>query len=283
MTYSRENIGILALVVLVGAYFLYNNKTTERYNDVFSIQPSPRMMYGANSFSANLQPQPGQDPTMASYLSLRSSDPYASAGMMKSGFDPVNSSAYLAVGGTSTSLTLNGDKYSTSAGGSSDYASLVESKSMAPLPKKDSGMLKANNPMEYTTPQDLLPTPDMRQRLTKDPSDASNFMYDRTLFAPLKPRNLNTADRIRGDLDIQPIKTGWFDIATNPKVDLIKGYLGSFKDIEEYTDLQDIVYEKSASGDKFASAMADPRYQPPPKFMTKNESAQQPWGMGNTL
>lgn len=101
------------------------------------------------------------------------------------------------------------------------------------------------NTLKYTVPKDLLPAPDMRQPLARDPSDPSNFMYDRTVFAPLKKRNHNEADRIRGDLDIEPVKTGWFDIATVPSVDLCKGYFGYFSDIQEYQDLQDIAYSRS--------------------------------------
>lgn len=101
------------------------------------------------------------------------------------------------------------------------------------------------NTLKYTVPQDLLPAPDMRQPLARDPSDPSNFMYDRTVFAPLKKRNHNEADRIRGDLDIEPVKTGWFDIATVPKIDLVKGYLQYSSDIQEYQDLQDISYQRS--------------------------------------
>jgi hypothetical protein len=101
------------------------------------------------------------------------------------------------------------------------------------------------NTLEYTLPSELLPTPDMRQPLMRDPSDPSNFMYDRTLFAPLKTRNINTPDRFRGDLDIQPIKTGMWDFATNPAVDNAKGYFSYFNDINQYQDLQDISYQRA--------------------------------------
>ena len=102
------------------------------------------------------------------------------------------------------------------------------------------------NTLEYTLPSEMLPTPDMRQPLVRDPSDPTNFMYDRTLFAPLKSRNRNTPDRVRGDLDIQPIKTGYFDISTVQSVDLAKGYFGYFNDIQETTDLQDVAYSRSS-------------------------------------
>jgi hypothetical protein len=130
-----------------------------------------------------------------------------------------------------------------------DFAFLATSGNAKQQQMQDTRKYKASldnaipNTMEYTLPSELLPTPDMRQPMMRDPSDPSNFMYDRTLFAPLKSRNLNTPDRVRGDLDIQPIKTGYFDVATQPEVDLAKGYFGSYVDISQYQDLQDIAYE----------------------------------------
>jgi hypothetical protein len=100
------------------------------------------------------------------------------------------------------------------------------------------------NTLEYPEMTTLLPTPDLRTPLMRDPSDPENFMYTRTLTATLKTRNINTVDRFRGDLDIAPIKTGWFDIATTPSIDLAKGYFGTFNDISQYTILQDAVYER---------------------------------------
>jgi|LauGreDrversion4_2_1035121.scaffolds.fasta_scaffold27007_1 hypothetical protein len=112
--------------------------------------------------------------------------------------------------------------------------------------QKYSETLSAQKPntLDYTNPKDLLPVPDLRTPLMRDPSDPENFMYTRTLFAPLKTRNHNIGDRIRGDLNIQPIKTGWFDVATVPSIDLIKGYFGYYNDISEYTDVQDAIYQK---------------------------------------
>ena len=134
----------------------------------------------------------------------------------------------------------------------SDFAHLAsdgtfQSAKMQSAAQKYKASLSNVNPdtLKYTTPSELLPAPDMRQPLMRDPSDPSNFMYDRTLFAPLKKRNHNEADRIRGDLDIEPVKTGWFDIATVPTVDLVKGYFGYYNDIQEYQDLQDISYARA--------------------------------------
>ena len=141
----------------------------------------------------------------------------------------------------------------------SDFAYLATAGNAKQQQMQDTRKYKASldnavpNTLEYTLPSELLPTPDMRQPLMRDPSDPSNFMYDRTVFAPLKSRNLNTPDRIRGDLDIQPIKAGWFDISTVPTIDLSKGYFGAFNDITEYTDLQDIAYEKTYGGDNMTA------------------------------
>lgn len=151
-----------------------------------------------------------------------------------------------------SSPTKNTSGYSTIA---NDFASLGNDGTFqASKMKSDAAIYKASlnnnynpNTLKYTTPTDLLPAPDMRQPLARDPSDPSNFMYDRTVFAPLKKRNHNEADRIRGDLDIEPVKTGWFDIATVPTVDLVKGYFGYYSDIQEYQDLQDISYSRARS------------------------------------
>jgi hypothetical protein len=137
----------------------------------------------------------------------------------------------------------------------SDFAYLATAGNVQQQKMQDTKKYKASldnsvpNTLEYTLPSELLPTPDMRQPLMRDPSDPSNFMYDRTVFAPLKSRNLNTPDRIRGDLDIQPIKIGYFDVSTVPQIDLSKGYFGYYNDIEQTQDLQDIAYQKTRDTD----------------------------------
>lgn len=47
--------------------------------------------------------------------------------------------------------------------------------------------------------------------------------YDRMLFANKASRLRNQSDFIRGDLPIQPVKTGWFDTSAHPHVDLNTG------------------------------------------------------------
>jgi hypothetical protein len=59
----------------------------------------------------------------------------------------------------------------------------------------------------------------------KDPTNPSNYMYDRTLFAPLKRRNGGVqTDYIRGDVYVAPNRFGWFDVPCNPGTDLNPGF-----------------------------------------------------------
>lgn len=109
--------------------------------------------------------------------------------------------------------------------------------------RKTSSM--GNNDLEYLSPKDLLPTPDMESVLDKDPTDANVFMYDRTLFSPLKRRNLNNVDFIRGDLPIKQVKNGWFDSTANPGTDLMIGAVNIIApSMEERTEMQDLVYTR---------------------------------------
>ena len=93
----------------------------------------------------------------------------------------------------------------------------------------------------------MLPVPDMRQASTRDPSDPANFLFDRAVFSKLKPRYGTVADKVRGDLSITPLKTGWFDVAATPSTDLARGYFGTFTDIQQSSDLQDAVYTRDAA------------------------------------
>jgi hypothetical protein len=56
------------------------------------------------------------------------------------------------------------------------------------------------NAPAYTDPAILLPVPDMKKALARDPSDPGTFLYDRFLFAPLLRRYGNVdVDHIRGE------------------------------------------------------------------------------------
>ena len=198
-----------------------------------------------------------------------------------------------AIGSGDSSYKSVGDDFANLVDGQKFQAAKQES-----AVQKYKASLSNKNPdtLKYQVPSDLLPAPDMRQALNRDPSDPSNFMYDRTIFAPLKKRNHNEADRFRGDLEIAPIKIGWFDSTQNPEIDLIRGYFGYFQDIEQYQDLQDISYEKSrgdlseagiqkmqAVSGAINQDMMKPslKYAVPPKLdfgpLEKQYSAENPW------
>lgn len=102
-----------------------------------------------------------------------------------------------------------------------------------------------NGSQDYVMPESLLPTPDMRKSLAKDPSNPSTFMYDRYLFAPLKRRYGKVGvDFVRGDLSVTPIKSGWFDIPAPVKTDLSQGYFQDYLDISQSTSIRDAVFER---------------------------------------
>ena len=99
---------------------------------------------------------------------------------------------------------------------------------------------------DYVEPKSLLPVPDMKKALAKDPSDPNTFMYDRYIFAPLKRRygNVNV-DFIRGDIPIQQYRTGWFDARPVASVDLSQGYFSDFLDIQQSTMLKDTMFNRA--------------------------------------
>ena len=104
----------------------------------------------------------------------------------------------------------------------------------------------AGNSGNYTQPKDLLPVPDMKAALAKDPSDPNTYMYDRYLFAPLKRRygNVNV-DFIRGDLAIPQLRMGWFDPSPVASQDLMAGYFSDYLDIQQSTSIKDSVFQRS--------------------------------------
>ncbi len=179
---------------------------------------------------------------------------------------------YNAMAGQNTSFSSSGmSSASGMSDGSNDYnsmgpdfASMANQNKMKAVAKYRSSVSSTtHDSLEYSTPKELLPTPDMRQPMMRDPSDPVNFMYDRTIFAPLKTRNHNTPDRIRGDIDIAPIKTGWFDISATPSTDLAKGYFGAYNDIQEFQDIQDVVYSRAQGKDsgKMSSILSTINHQ----------------------
>jgi len=75
----------------------------------------------------------------------------------------------------------------------------------------------------------------------KDPTDPSNYMYDRTLFAPLKRRyGAVQTDFIRGDIYVAPNRFGWFDVPSNPGTDLNPGFFNmNYPSLQENVVKQD--------------------------------------------
>ena len=80
----------------------------------------------------------------------------------------------------------------------------------------------------------------------KDPTDPTNYMYDRTLFAPLKRRYGNVqTDYIRGDVYVAPNKFGWFDVPSNPGTDLNPGFFNlNYPSFQSHVDNQDTTVER---------------------------------------
>jgi len=115
---------------------------------------------------------------------------------------------------------------------------------------------KSDRPdLSFSDPKQLLPKSDIRQCMN-DPTDPANYMFDRTLFAPLKRRygNIGT-DYIRGDVYVAPNRFGWFDVPANPGTDLNAGFFNmNYPSFEQNVKLQDTAVQRSQpsmSGSKF--------------------------------
>ena len=118
----------------------------------------------------------------------------------------------------------------------SEFSRLGELDQPAEGPKKQ---LSDRPDLSFFDPKQLLPKSDIRSSF-KDPQDPSNYMYDRTLFAPLKRRYNTGVDFVRGDLYIAPNRFGWFDTPANPGTDLNPGFFNlNYPSIEQSVSLQD--------------------------------------------
>jgi len=93
--------------------------------------------------------------------------------------------------------------------------------------------------------KDIMPTPDMRYSANLDPTDPNNFIYERTLFAPLKRRNYGDVDYFRGDLEIMPERRGWFDTRSVGDKDVVQGYFSNYIDIQQSTSVKDSIFERT--------------------------------------
>jgi hypothetical protein len=110
---------------------------------------------------------------------------------------------------------------------------------------------------QYQEPQ--LINPDMKYSSGLDPTNANNFMYNRTIFAPLKRRYGNEVDFIRGDLDIAPEQRGWFDARPPASNDIVQGYIASgYQDIEQETAIRDSIFQRNTDPQERANAAINP-------------------------
>lgn len=99
-----------------------------------------------------------------------------------------------------------------------------------------------------------------------NPMNPENFMFTRTIFAPLKRRYGNGVDFFRGDIDVTQEYRGWFDISPAVASDVVQGYVSDYLDIQQETALKDAsfyrgtpsqtLYESSINtgGDQFRTA-----------------------------
>ena len=80
-----------------------------------------------------------------------------------------------------------------------------------------------------------------------DPTNSENFMYDRTIFAPLKRRYANGVDFFRGDIHVKQQNRGWFDISPATEKDIVTGYFDRYIDIQQETAIRDANFNRSIS------------------------------------
>lgn len=231
-------IGALALLLVIAGFICSAGAkkkvaTRERYNDMFQASNFSRNgMMSRPNFKANLSPR--FDATQARAGAITGTPPpFAMQGApttpVESLIEGYNSAPGFATMGGAYDARLP-------AGG-------LTTNQVNDIMAQKFGRQGSS---EYMEPSSLLPVPDMRKALAKDPSNPSNFMYDRYLFAPLKRKYPNVfVDHIRGDLQIAPIRTGWFDVANPVKTDLAQGYFSDFLDIQQSASLQDIVFQRA--------------------------------------
>ena len=94
-------------------------------------------------------------------------------------------------------------------------------------------------------PEVSLPLNNIEFEGNMDPTNAQNFMYDRTIFAPLKRRYGNQVDFFRGDVQIKQQNRGWFDISPATEKDIVVGYFDRYIDIQQETAIRDANFTRS--------------------------------------
>lgn len=248
---SGTIITLIALVVIALIAWWWIKKGKEGYADVQLSNIPDDKFVTRGSFKANLAPR---------------FDPHVSGGYIKGPMpaDGLQGAPLSATEGSSRFEDVP-DFASLTEGLSSntpeEYDKLSTPINMPQLRRKRD--LKTDRPMlEYTDPSELLPTPDasfLSSDGSRDPSDPSTYVYDRYLFAKLKPRNVkNIGDSalwIRGDLPIKPLNLGWFVPASAPSIDLVAGSMSQIADLDTSIDLQDLLYENKNAEEKLDRLM----------------------------
>lgn len=249
---------IIALALLV--FMLKTIKVKEGYAEVMIAPTYDPFFYSNPGFRAQLPPRfdshrigggnikssfPGFDKQGAGVTPL-SDNENCRGNMVKEGYNDMNNNG---CGRHSEEIDRDDCNTGPSSGDrAGDFSSLgLMDKGISKYKKgcdavKEDAVMKFKSAQGYADPEQLLPVPDIKNCLV-DPSDPENYMYDRTLFAPLKMRNgYNTPDRVRGDLYIPPVNSGWFYAPTIPSVDLAKGAVNI---LNASIDNQDIIYSNS--------------------------------------
>jgi hypothetical protein len=245
----------LAIVAIVLIYMWYTRvPAKEGYQDLYYNQNMPTV--SRPQFMSNLDPN---------NMNMRS-DPYAYGGFIRGDSPAVGNLAATNQWGNDTANSGSGPNVGTLTGETvsalrpdpsafaisqdgSDFANMVQV-------NRDEAPKGNMNLQEYLSPAQLLPQPSMALTVNEDITNPSNFLFDRAIFAPLKSRLRSAPDYIRGDLNIEPVKYGNFDVSILPSVDLQKGYLSWGLDNEQMMNIQDIVYDK-VDGDNGHFAPAD--------------------------
>ena len=111
---------------------------------------------------------------------------------------------------------------------------------------------------ELQNTKDLMPVPDMRHTTGMDPTDPSNFMYNRTIFGKLKRRYGNNVDFFRGDIDIKPEYRGWYDIRPPTEADVVQGYFSKYQDVQQETDVRDSNFMRTLTPDQVNKMNSNP-------------------------
>ena len=102
-----------------------------------------------------------------------------------------------------------------------------------------------------------LPLGDIHQ-VGMDPTDPQNFMYNRTVFAPLKRQYGAGVDFFRGDIDVKQEFRGWFDARPATSKDVQKGYFDRYIDIQQEMALKDAQWTRATPVETLYNASISP-------------------------